>query len=85
MTKWLTGSETNVPSSQIVLEHFCKVCQMPQLEQQISSQIKTGLHYPEQINGSQCDWWSWGERTKSRMILAQYFIFGNESDLLLFN
>lgn len=81
----VTGLDPNVPSLGILLEHCSKMCQRPQLEQQITSHMKMGLHYPEQINCSQCDWWSWGESTKTRLMLAQYFIFGNESDLLLFN
>lgn len=51
----VTGSEPNVPTLGTVLEHYSEVCQRPQLEQQIASHTKTGLHYPEQINCSQCD------------------------------
>jgi len=51
----VTGAEPNVPTFVTVLEHYSEKFQRPQLEQQISFHMKTGLHYPEQINHSQCD------------------------------
>lgn len=59
-TKWcgedrVINMEPNVPTLDTVLGHYSELCQRPWLEQPIASHKNTGLHYPEQINCSQCD------------------------------